>query len=571
VTVTYSGTFASGNLSVAAVSCGGTGTAKTLAITKSAIPSRPSSISGSNSVCTSSTVTYSISAVSGATSYTWTAPTNATIASGQGTTSVTVSFASGFTSGSLSVRASNCSGLSTARSRTISKASAPSSPGTISGTASVCVGSTITYSISSVSGATSYTWTAPANATIASGQGTTSVTVSFTNSFTSGNLSVSANGCGGTSNARTLAIAKASAPSTPGTISGTTSICSATTLTYSIASVSGATSYTWTAPINASITSGQGTTSITVAYTNAFTGGNITVTATGCGGTSAARSLAISKTTGTATPGTISGPTSGLCKQTAATYFISSVTGATSYTWSVPTGAVITSGQGTTSIVVNFTNASLSTSNTLSVIANSACGSSTARTLTFNGLPSAPTTINGNSNPCRNTVTTYSVSSVYGASGYTWTVPSGWVIQSGQGTATLTVKTGSSSSSGSITVKANSQCGSSSTLSRSISVRRCDSRIGADDETATNLMDIRFYPNPVNDVLNIAYTSLSSGDVTIRMYDATGRLVLTEQNQATEGDNQITLHVGNILPVGLYIVEVQQAEQIEKSRVIIAE
>jgi cell shape-determining protein MreC len=55
------------------------------------------------------------------------------------------------------------------------------------------------------------------------------------------------------------------------------------------------------------------------------------------------------------------------------------------------------------------------------------------------------------------------------------------------------------------------------------------------------------------------------------MYDATGRLVLTEQNQAAEGDNQITLHVGNILPVGLYIVEVQQGEQIEKSRVIIAE
>jgi hypothetical protein len=83
-------------------------------------------------------------------------------------------------------------------------------------------------------------------------------------------------------------------------------------------------------------------------------------------------------------------------------------------------------------------------------------------------------------------------------------------------------------------------------------------------------MDIRFYPNPVTDNLNIAYTSLSSGDVTIRMFDATGRMVLSEQTQAAEGDNQITLHVGNILPVGLYIVEVQQAEQIEKSRVIIS-
>jgi hypothetical protein len=142
------------------------------------------------------------------------------------------------------------------------------------------------------------------------------------------------------------------------------------------------------------------------------------------------------------------------------------------------------------------------------------------------------------------------------------------VIQSGQGTTTLTVKTGSNS--GSISVRANSQCGSSSAFSRSISLSSCSSRDGLDNGTATNLMDIRFFPNPVNDILNIAYTSLSSGDVTIRMYDATGRLVLTEQNQAAEGDNQITLHVGNILPVGLYIVEVQQAEQIEKSRVIIS-
>jgi len=339
-------------------------------------------------------------------------------------------------------------------------------------------------------------------------------------------------------------------------------------VTYSISSVSGATSYTWTAPANATIASGQGTTSVTVAYTNAFTGGNITVTAIGCGGTSAARSLAISKSTGPATPGTISGPVNGLCKQNAVTYSISSVTGATSYTWSVPSGAVITSGQGTTSIVVNFNNASLSSSNTLSVIANGACGSSAASTLTFNGLPSAPTAITGSSNPCRNKTTTYSVSSIYGATSYTWTVPSGWVIQSGQGTTTLTVKTGSNS--GSISVRANSQCGSSSAFSRSISLSSCSSRDGLDNGTATNLMDIRFFPNPVNDILNIAYTSLSSGDVTIRMYDATGRLVLTEQNQAAEGDNQITLHVGNILPVGLYIVEVQQAEQIEKSRVIIS-
>jgi hypothetical protein len=199
-------------------------------------------------------------------------------------------------------------------------------------------------------------------------------------------------------------------------------------------------------------------------------------------------------------------------------------------------------------------------------VANSACGSSAVRSLTFNGLPATPTTITGNSTPCKNTVVTYTVSAVYGASGYTWTVPTGWTIQSGQGTATVTVKTGTTS--GSITVKANSQCGSSSALSKSITIgTSCNTRDGL---ATSNLMDIRFYPNPVTDNLNIAYTSLSSGDVTIRMFDATGRMVLSEQTQAAEGDNQITLSLSDRLPVGLYIIEVQQADQIEKSRVVIA-
>src|SRR5579859_1626555 len=47
-----------------------------------------------------------------------------------------------------------------------------------SGTTDFCAGQTRTFSISAVTGATNYVWTAPAGATI-SGQGTTSVTIVF--------------------------------------------------------------------------------------------------------------------------------------------------------------------------------------------------------------------------------------------------------------------------------------------------------------------------------------------------------------------------------------------------------
>jgi Subtilase family/PKD-like domain/Ig-like domain CHU_C associated len=63
--------------------------------------------------------------------------------------------------------------------------------GSITGNNNVCgVASAVTYSISPVTGATSYTWSVPAGATIVSGQGTTSISVNFGAGASSGNVSV---------------------------------------------------------------------------------------------------------------------------------------------------------------------------------------------------------------------------------------------------------------------------------------------------------------------------------------------------------------------------------------------
>jgi hypothetical protein len=75
-------------------------------------------------------------------------------------------------------------------------AGAPATPGSISGPATVCANQQgVGYSINIVANASSYNWTVPQNATIASGQGTTSITVNFGNS--AGNIKVQAvNSCG---------------------------------------------------------------------------------------------------------------------------------------------------------------------------------------------------------------------------------------------------------------------------------------------------------------------------------------------------------------------------------------
>jgi len=131
----------------------------------------------------------------------------------------------------------------------------------------VGTGST-TYSIASVPNITSFIWTVPANATILSGQGTTSISVSFSSAFTSGNITVSS--VGFCSNSDPTSVTVTYAPPTPGVITGATHICpqitSATPITYSVAAVMGATSYNWTVPTGGTLLSGAGTRMVTILF-----------------------------------------------------------------------------------------------------------------------------------------------------------------------------------------------------------------------------------------------------------------------------------------------------------------
>ncbi|NTW33249.1 MAG: DUF2341 domain-containing protein, partial [Bacteroidetes bacterium] len=81
----------------------------------------------------------------------------------------------------------------------------PSQPETITGNSFICVTSGQSYSISPIAGATTYTWSAPADASIVSGQGTTSITVDF--GVSSGNVSVTAgNSCGTNTSSLSVAV-----------------------------------------------------------------------------------------------------------------------------------------------------------------------------------------------------------------------------------------------------------------------------------------------------------------------------------------------------------------------------
>lgn len=305
VTVRFLSPFNSGNICVTAVtSCGSSSTARCMTVSKST--ATLGNMSGDFVLCPGQTgQVFSIPAVTGAASYTWTVPANVTIVSGQGTPSISVNVGAGFTLGNICVSAtSNCGVVSPVKCKTLST-EFPYTPGNMTGVSSGVCGQTIAYSVPAVSGVSSYTWTAPAGASVASGQGTNSVTISYPSNFTTGQLCVAAsNGCG-VSPLRCVNIK--GVPADLGLISGPATVCSFDAgVLYSIGSVFGATSYQWTVPAGASIIAGQGTNAILVDF--GIGAGNVSVKALNACGQSGTRVLNVivnCKLSGNEIPGAV--------------------------------------------------------------------------------------------------------------------------------------------------------------------------------------------------------------------------------------------------------------------------
>jgi hypothetical protein len=161
----------------------------------------------------------------------------------------------------------------------------------------------------------------------------------------------------------------------------------------------------------------------------------------------------------------INGPAA-LCQGEIGSYTVNSITGATTYQWSVPANAIITSGQGTTAINVDWGNSS---GGQVQLIVSNSCGSLPASTLsiTINTIPLIPGPINGQINPCADGSGSYSILQVTGADDYQWSVTGGGSISSGQGTLNPTIAW-NGSAGGDVCVVATNECGISAPVCISI-------------------------------------------------------------------------------------------------------
>ena len=442
-------------------------------------------------------------------------------------------------------------------------------PSSISGPTALCNpnGINVTYSITAVPGASSYLWSVPSGTQIVSGQGTTSLVVrwpfSAIHAGVVGSVCVSSVSSCGNSAPTCLPISvQLTVPVTPPSISGPNKVCPGTVATYSIGNVARANSYTWTVPAGAIILSGQGTNIINVEYTATFAGGQMSVFGSNPCGNGPARTKGISYNVLTAPAGII-GQNSGLCGATGVVFSTNGTTGAASYLWTVPAGASIVSGQGTTSIVVDFPSTAFSS--TVSVAGINGCGAGNARSMTVTAVPAQTSPISGPLVVCSNSVYQYSVSTAAGATTYTWGIPTGFqILNNTQGTKNLDVRSGLNPTTGlTITVRASNACGSGPVRSiNGISISTCARELSSAD------LSLSVYPNPVSDLLNITYTVDADKDVLLTLIDASGRLVHTESRGALAGANKTELAVLG-LAKGVYTLQLRTDSKVAQTLVVV--
>ncbi len=186
--------------------------------------------------------------------------------------------------------------------------------------------------------------------------------------------------CSQNSNIATLTT---TSPDAAGAIEGQSSVCSGQNgLTYNVVPIGNATGYTWIYTGTGATINGT-TNSITIDFASGATSGTLTVQGTDyCDNNGfASEPFPITINTSPAKPETISGPTAVCQVQTGVPYSVNTTANATGYTWSLPDGATIASGNGTNNITVDYTNAS---NGTISVQGTNICG---------NGDPSQPLSI----------------------------------------------------------------------------------------------------------------------------------------------------------------------------------
>ncbi|MBK6833067.1 MAG: T9SS type A sorting domain-containing protein [Bacteroidetes bacterium] len=443
--------------------------------------------------CGGTNVTASIPAVSFATGYNWNIPAGSTILSGANTNSITVSTptVSAITNYTISVTPTNSCGNGTSTSRAVQVDPNPTTPVAGVDQINLC-GGTAFLSANTVTGSNVGVWT------LASGSPTPSIGSAVSSSTSiSGlispnsyayvwNVSYTGSSCPtkrdtvivNTNWAHPSCQPSANFSYSPISDVSASTVCVGTQLNFTDLSVSanqwqwdfeydGSANYTSTSQNPSYTYNTVGTYSV---YLNIYSNAtsqfyNITKVINVVGAPS--------------TPGMIFGTTNGICANSPNqyAYSLSSVTNATNYNWTLPTGANIVANPSNTSVVLMF--AANAVPGNLSVNASNSCGTSANSDLMINisPLPVMPGAINGASIACQGEQNvSLTVPSITYATSYEWTLLDG--SQTTTGTPSYSYDIGLNEIGGRVYVKGVNACGNGDSVNFNLNINPLPANVG---------------------------------------------------------------------------------------------
>jgi len=456
-----------------------TGTCTTIStnvatLTVNDVPAAPNSISGDLTICENTNQSYSVTALSGATSYTWTLPTG-----WSGTSSLrAINVNATTTGGNITIKANNSCGSSSTTQVTITVSNIPA-PIVDFGVNSTtqCLGSnsfSFTNATTTISGVTitSNTWNfADESSDIFTTNA--SHTYASANTFNVKLRVVASNGCIAS---KSSFVQVNPAPTT--SISGTQTICSGSVAPLSV-------QFTGTQPWSITYSDGSASTSVTnitsslytlnvtPSTTKTFTIASITDAncSTNSAGDRTGSAVVTVNPTLTASVAVASNDAdNSVCSGTSLIFTATPSNGGTpTYLWQKNgtdiSGATISTYTVNSNSLLDDDQISVQMTSTATCLVQSVVFSNKISLHIAPAAPRTPNVISGATTQCALGVSkSYSIVDVLNATSYSWTVPTGWSIASGQGTIQALANVGAANQTGNISVSASNGCGTSTAL-----------------------------------------------------------------------------------------------------------
>lgn len=262
-----------------------------------------------------------------------------------------------------------------------------------------------------------------------------------------------------------------------------------------------------------------------------------------------------------AKPKSITGSAVIYCDNTYYTYSCPAVASAFYYNWTVPTGVVVDSGQGTTKLYVHGYNGFKT--GKVNVYASNCFGASATLTKVVTDTLKPTTKITGATSVCKGQQNVeYTAQAVAGATYYQWTIPADASFAQGYGngmTYTPVVHINFGNTGGKVSVVAENYCDTSVAKSIQIKVTNCVSGMSVEAESNKSLV----YPNPSSGVFTLRLGSEYHSSVSVIVKDVTGKVV--ERLSSITGSN---FRFGDKLVKGVYFVEITNGGEKEVLRVV---